>query len=221
MNGVRAQKLQRQREDILEPLSQALSQGGASVDRLSPQFGEDAEGASGGVIGPPRAQFGVMLPEEIDKQVSVRGVVLGSAGGEGFAVACELFGINWEEDEEFIPHERMDHTPTRLFDADRAGFAVKACAEFGDPGLESVRVVFEGGDRGFCRAIGEDRDGVLVVAPIDADVRGEFDLVRFLHEVRIGHVSESFAAETGESKKDTLALVVRMPYRRVLSMDNF
>ena len=103
--------LQHLREIVLQGTGEAIGDPHFIPDYAATVFDELFEGAHGGALRLERLQLVAMGEEQFELEVSVRGVVFGPAGGEGFAIPCQRQGIDREEDLKVILAQGGDQGP--------------------------------------------------------------------------------------------------------------
>ena len=117
-------------------------------------------GWSGGELVPMREQ-------QCKLQCGVGGIVLGPAGGEGFAIPCQRQRIDREEDQKVILAQGEDQRPFVECEAESHGLAVKPRTQRGDPRVDGLGRVLKLEALAFCRASRLEAPIMFGIGPVD------------------------------------------------------
>src|SRR6516162_5143900 len=125
-----------------------------------------------------------MRDKQLQRQIGIAGIALGAGRAKGLAIVGQRVGVNGKQYQVSVLAEHRDDCSARLFERHRDRPAAKALLQFRSPYLDRFRGVVEfAALRSAIR--GAHRPKMLLVSPVDADVRCKFSLDCCLIEV--GH----------------------------------
>ena len=148
---------------------QRVGELGAQVDGSAAGLDQTIQFTGGHVVGMPGGELVTMDPEQVQQEVGVGQVVFGAGGVEGLTITGAGFGIDRIEGDEFDLHEGMHDRGVLGFQGDGDGAAAEAGAQGVDPVLEGLGRMREGGFFRGGETLVLERDGVSLIAPIQAD----------------------------------------------------
>lgn len=121
------------------------------------------------------------MQQQIQGELRIGGVILGSTGFEGFAVLRQHRRIDWEEDEEVVLLQRLHERPLGQLQRDGDG-AAEALVHRACPLLDSIDPMRQAIKLWLLAIGGLQTDVVLRIGPIDADEGGELTVGKRLHD---------------------------------------
>jgi len=157
----------------LERAGKTVGDADPILDEIAAGLDEAAQNTKVGKLGAQRLELVAVAKEEVEGDVSIGGIVLGTAGREGAAVVGESAGVDGEDDEEVMLEKGRDNWPLGQLDADGDGCALKASAERLGPGTDGCGAMLEDGELMRASVRKSEADVVFGVGPVDANEGGE------------------------------------------------
>jgi hypothetical protein len=117
--------VQHVRKRVLEGPGQAVGDPHLVTDHAATVLDELCEGAQRGALRLERPQRVAMGEQQCELEGSVRGVIFGPAGREGFAIPRQCQGMDREEDQEVILAQGGDKEAFVEFETEGYGLAVE------------------------------------------------------------------------------------------------
>ena len=157
------------REGVLEGPGQAVRETHLLTNEAAAGLDELGQRAHLGALRLERWQLVAMFEQELELAGGVRGIILGTAGGESLAVPCEGEGIDGEQDEELVCAQRGNTGPLIELQADGDGVTAEALAQGTDPGIDCFRGMVEAPGLACGGARGLETESMCGIGPIAAD----------------------------------------------------
>jgi hypothetical protein len=161
-----AEPVEHLREIFLEGIGHAIDETAAILNQHTTVMHKTLKGAHGGPFATQRSQAFKVALEEVDREESIRGIVLGTAWGEGAAILGQGSRIDGKDDEEVVFQQCGNNGPAGRFKNNRDVPALKSLLELGGPRVDGDGVVFDGGEFRPFLAGGHQADVVLAVSPV-------------------------------------------------------
>lgn len=152
-----------------EECGQGIGELGAQVDGSAASLDQSIEFTGLNVVGMPGGELVGMKAEQIQEEVGIGNIVFGPRRAEGLAITGAGFGIDRIEGDEFNLHESMHDRGVLGFQGEGNGAAAEAGAQGVDPVLEGFGRMGKDGFFDGRRTLDLERDGVSLIAPIQAD----------------------------------------------------
>src|SRR5437879_6027071 len=161
---------------------QLISQRCSFIDQMTPALGEQLNATGEDVIGNPDTQMLAMRQQDLQEQIGVAGIILGSAGIKRLAHLGQCLGIDRIDVKKLHMHQGIDQSSAYLLDGNSHGSATEANAHLMNPGLQRLGSLVQ--RKVFPSAIPPSllqRDHVRLIGPIQSYKCGEFDIL-FRHQ---------------------------------------
>src|SRR5439155_13972661 len=125
--------VQRLRKVGLQGRRQLIRQSGPFINEASPAFGQQLNTAGQYVVGNPNSQMPAMRYQDVQQQIGIRGIVLGTTGIERLTHFRHRNGVDRIEVQKLDMHQRVDQCPALLLDGNRNGSATKLIPQLLNP----------------------------------------------------------------------------------------
>ena len=166
--------------------AQLVADLGALVHGLAAQLAERGQAPGQRVFGVQRAELIQVVDQQAQEHLRVGRVVLGAGGREGFADAGAGGRVDGIDGEPGHVEEQVDERAVAGFQRQGDGPAAEALLDLLEPGADVFRGVVEGGGFGGGGPGFTQGQGVLTVAPVQADAGGEAGFCRGVGRVHGG-----------------------------------
>lgn len=157
---------------LLEGVGQAVGQAGLIGDQLATTLGQANQSTHGDALRLKRRKSLPVAHQQIQSQLGIGRIVLGSAGLERFAIFGQGQRIAWKEHEEVILLERVDNRPLGQCKSNRDGSTKALVQRFG-PFIDACNLMGNAIELALIVIGRLQADVVLGICPIDADIGGE------------------------------------------------
>jgi hypothetical protein len=157
------------REVVFQGTGEAIGDAHVVANEAAAMLNELLKGTHCGALRGEGFKFGAMGEQELELEFGVRGVVLGVAGRESFAIPREGEGVNGQEHEAVILPQRGDDGALVEFETDGHGLLRESRAQGAHPRIDGVWLVFEDTDLTFLRASSLQADIVFGISLVDTD----------------------------------------------------
>src|SRR5262245_52897395 len=199
--------VQRLRKINLQRRRQLIRQGCPLVHDTATVFGQQLDAAGQRIIGCPNPQMVAMRYQNIQQQIGIAGVILGTTGVKRFSHFRHSDGIDRIQMQKLDMHQRIDQRTPFLLDCNGNGPATEAIAQRLNPALERFRRMVQCEMMPLIAAGFLQRDGMFLIRPIQAHKRYDFDII-FRFQFLLLHGSQCL--------KPSRQRVAHNPYSRVL-----
>jgi hypothetical protein len=157
------------REVVLQGTGQAIREAHVVADQTAAMVAKLFEGTHGGALGLEGLELVAMLAQELKLECRVRGIVLGVAGSEGFAVLGQGQRIDGEQDEERVWPQGLDQRAFVEFEAHRHRASCKPLVYGLCPRVDGLWFVLESTELPGVRADGLSADIGFGIGPLDTN----------------------------------------------------
>jgi len=200
------------REGRLEPGGETVGQPGAVVDQLATLLRKHLDLARAGIVRLPGPQAVGMATHQLQQQIGVLGIALGSAAEEGLAVVGRGLGRYRIQDQEVVSHQGVDQRAARLLDGDGHPAEGETGAQLAHPALQGFGTLGQNERLHLRRADRLQASLMLLIGPVQADPG---DNVRNRGRHVFGLLSKDGRTRLLES---AIALIVESSERQHLSI---
>jgi hypothetical protein len=157
------------REVVFQGPGEAIGEAHFVANEAAPMVDEWLKGAHFGALRGEGLKCVAMGEQELDLELGVRGVVLGVAGRESFAIPRQGEWVDGKEHEAVILPQCGDDGALVEFETDGNGLLLESYAQGAHPLINGVWLVFEDTELTFLRAGCLQADSVFGISPVDAD----------------------------------------------------
>ena len=134
-----------------------------------------------------------MVHEEIDQQICIRRVALGSGRPEPLTIAGQRGRVHWKQHEVRVLGEHKQQRSTRLLDGYSNRLTTESMHQFSRPGFERFRRVGEIAMLDTAMGGEFERPAMRLICPIDSHECSKLD---FIFLLRVYHWNAPLICET-------------------------
>ncbi len=153
----------------LERVREAVGDAHAVLHEVAPLYDQAAQLSHGDAVAAEWCDALGVTTEQVERELGVRGIVLGIARHEGLAVPSERARVDGEDDDEVVLQQRGDDGPVLQLDRDGDGCSAEALAQPVEPGLQRDRAMLDDAALELVASRHLEAHVVLLVGPVQTD----------------------------------------------------